>query len=85
MAFAQNLEMDTVKYEIIPASKAEERMESIRRDYGTEGEVMYFVNGEGHVIGLLKKKTAWYVLARAIREKARYAVSRFVKSPSEPG
>ena len=46
---------------------------------------MYFINEKGNVIGLLKKKTAWYVLARAIREKARNAVSRFVKSPSEPG
>ena len=46
---------------------------------------MYFVNNKGHVIGLLKKKTAWYVLARAIREKARNAVRNFVKSPSEPG
>ena len=55
------------------------------KGYGSEGEVMYFVNNKGHVIGLLKKKTAWYVLARAIREKARNAVRTFVKNPSEPG
>ena len=40
---------------------------------------------KGNVIGLLKKKTAWYVLARAIREKARNAVRGFVKTPSESG
>ena len=46
---------------------------------------MYFINEKGNVIGLLKKKTAWYVLARAIREKARNAVRGFVKTPSESG
>ena len=46
---------------------------------------MYFINKKGNVIGLLKKKTAWYVLARAVREKARNAVRGFVKTPSEPG
>jgi len=83
LAFAQGLGMETVKYHVISASKAEERMQTIRKDYGHEGEVMYFINEKGNVIGLLKKKTAWYVLARAIREKARNAVRGFVKTPSE--
>merc|ERR1711962_303740 len=45
---------------------------------------MYFVNNKCPSIGLLKDKTAWYVLARAIREKARNAVRNFAKNPSEP-
>ena len=47
------------------------RMESVRRGYGYEGEVLYFLDDKNDTIGLLKKKTAWYVLARAVREKAR--------------
>ena len=30
-----------------------------------------------NVIGLLKKKTAWYVVARALREKAAAASNQF--------
>jgi hypothetical protein len=30
-----------------------------------------------NVIGLLKKKTAWYVVARALREKAAAAANEF--------
>ena len=37
--------------------------------------MFYFVDAEDRVIGLLKKKTAWYVLCRAIREKVRHAVT----------
>ena len=55
------LGIDTVTYKVIPASKAEERMTQVRKEYGYEGEVMYFVDNKDHVIGLLKKKTAWYV------------------------
>ena len=33
-------------------------------------------------VGLLKKKTAWYVLCRAIREKAAHISSEFRKNPS---
>ena len=53
------LGIDTVTYKVIPASKAEERMTQVRKEYGYEGEVMYFVDNKDHVIGLLKKKTAW--------------------------
>ena len=55
--------METVNYHIIPTSKVEDEMNKIRRGYNTEGSVMYFVDGhKGNVIGLLKKKTAWYVI-----------------------
>lgn len=40
----------------------------IRQDFGNEGKVLYFVS-EREVIGLLKKKTVWYILLRALREK----------------
>ena len=50
-------------------------MIQVRQGHGSEGEVFYFVDAEDRVIGLLKKKTAWYVLCRAIREKVRHAVT----------
>ncbi|KAJ3088269.1 hypothetical protein HK102_009144 [Quaeritorhiza haematococci] len=41
----------------------------IRLSHGKEGAVLYFVDGKGWVLGLLKKKSIWYVAIRAIREK----------------
>lgn len=34
---------------------------------------MYFIDNQRNVIGLLKKKTIWYIICRAIREKVRNA------------
>jgi len=39
--------------------------------YGKEGSVLYYANREGRVIGMMKKKTIWYIIVRAIREKAK--------------
>ncbi len=43
---------------------------------------MYFMDSKANVIGLLKKKTAWYVLCRAIREKAAAAMAAYNKNPN---
>ena len=51
----------------------DERMKQIRQGYGYEGEVLYFLDCDDSVIGLLKKKTIWYILCRATREKLRTA------------
>ena len=50
-------------------NKLPQLMKEIREGYGHEGNVMYFVDDAGNVIGLLKKKTAWYILLRALREQ----------------
>jgi hypothetical protein len=47
----------------------------IRSDHGYEGRVLYFVDSDFNVIGLLKKKTTWYIIIRAIREKLRGFIS----------
>ena len=52
---------------MIPVSEYEEKMAAIRRGYGYEGCVLYFLDTRNHVVGLVKKKTIWYVLCRAIR------------------
>ena len=62
--FASDLGMRCVSYEVIETARAEERMERVRRDVGYEGEVLYFLDARDNVIGLLKKKTAWYVVLR---------------------
>lgn len=36
---------------------------------------MYFIDSDFNVIGLLKKKTTWYIIIRAIREKLRNFIS----------
>jgi hypothetical protein len=35
-----------------------------------EGKVLYFLDSNENVFGVLKKKTAWYIILRALREKA---------------
>lgn len=44
------------------------------------GSVLYFINERDQVIGLLKKKTIWYVILRAIREKVRFMISQWEKT-----
>lgn len=41
----------------------------IRSEFGYEGRVLYFLDEQRNVIGVLKKKTAWYIILRSIREK----------------
>ena len=54
----------------------------IRADVGYEGKVLYFVDDQGNVFGMVKKKTCWYVILRAIREKTAYFLSH-KQSPSQ--
>ena len=51
----------------------------IRRGHGYEGEVLYFLDDKDNVIGLLKKKTAWYILLRSLREIVTHMVSDYEK------
>ena len=76
---ARNIGLQTVEYEMIEPNEVDQRMNKIRHDYGYEGEVLYFVDSEDNVIGLLKKKTAWYVVARAIREQSANALAEWNK------
>ena len=77
---AKAIGFKTVQYEIIEPNMVDERMNKIRHDYGYEGEVLYFVDNDNNVIGLLKKKTAWYVVVRAIREQVANALACWSKN-----
>ncbi|KAJ3110401.1 hypothetical protein HDU96_006644 [Phlyctochytrium bullatum] len=59
-------------------------VDETRRDWGNEGRVLYFLDETGNVIGLLKKKTVWYIAIRAIREKLKaYYQVDFAATDSE--
>ena len=81
ITFARHFGLETAEYETIRAEDTEERMTQIRQGTGYEGEVLYFLDSENNTIGLLKKKTAWYVLLRAIREKMSHVFAAFKKNP----
>ena len=69
---AKTLGLKTVDHSVVKGDvmdKLPQLMQEIREGYGYEGKVLYFVDDEGNVIGLLKKKTAWYILLRALREQ----------------
>lgn len=70
---ARSLGLQTVKYDHVSTSNLDRRMKEIRQGYQFEGEVLYFLDSQGVVMGLLKKKTVWYIMCRAIREKLRAA------------
>lgn len=79
---AKVFQLNTVNYSVIPVSEIEDRMYKIRSYYNLEGEVLFFLDDERNVIGMLKKKSIWYILLRAIREKVRVAVRKSVKESS---
>lgn len=76
---AAALGLRPVRYEVVDADAAEARMDLVRRGRGYEGEVLYFVDDAGNTIGVLKKKTAWYVVLRALREKVAHALGAMGK------
>ena len=81
LEFARYVGLDTAHYETITAAQAEERMALVRRGEGYEGEVLYFLDQHSNTIGLLKKKTSWYVVLRAIREKVSHVHSTYKRNP----
>ena len=82
LILASRLGLATATHRIVSCSKAEAHMEEVRAGYGYEGEVLYFLDKEDRTVGLVKKKTAWYVLCRAIREKVNTAKSQYRKEGS---
>ena len=55
-------------YKIITKDQLEDHINQIRCGYSYEGELLYFMNSSNIVIGLLKKKTIWYIMCRVTRE-----------------
>ena len=68
-------ELSCVDYSIISLNQIDEYLLKVRNDYGYEGSVLYFLDSDSNVIGILKKKTTWYIILRAVREKLRSYLS----------
>ncbi|XP_025115189.1 uncharacterized protein LOC112576733 [Pomacea canaliculata] len=79
---ARVLGLQTIEYTVIPLSEVDSHITRIRQGYQFEGEVLYFLENSSTVIGLLKKKTIWYIICRAIREKVRVAAAAALKNGS---
>ena len=65
------LDITPANYKIIEKEK-EKEIEKIRSKEDSEGMVLYYLNKNNETIGLLKLKTCWYILLRALREKLSY-------------
>jgi len=81
---AESYGIPTIRCEVVPlsrddpetrATQFEALQTAIRGDFGDEGKVLYFATEDNEVIGLLKKKTVWYIMLRALREKYKAYVA----------
>ncbi len=72
---AKLFDLSCVDVKIVPFEETEQYIETVRKDNGYEGVVMYFMDEKMNIIGILKKKTVWYIILRAIREKFRSYLS----------
>ncbi|XP_045128705.1 uncharacterized protein LOC123514706 [Portunus trituberculatus] len=71
--FCCALGLRTVTYTVIPVTQAMDQKALVRRKIDSEGEVFYYLDKNDDTIGLVKVKTVWYVILRALREKAVYS------------
>jgi hypothetical protein len=67
----KDFDLDVVEYRVIPIDSVAEKVVELRKTHGIEGAVLYYIDSNGNTIGMLKKKTVWYIVVRAIREKTR--------------
>jgi hypothetical protein len=67
---------DVVAHSLHPMSEHAQVLQRTRYLYGKEGYVLYYIDAAGAVIGLVKRKSVWYIIQRAVREKARSLARR---------
>jgi len=77
---ARVFELDTTDYQAITVVSLEGHMADVRCRHGIEGEVLFFLDGNRRTIGILKKKTVWYIVVRAIRQKVDTACMSYAKN-----
>lgn len=71
-------------YEILSPDQVNNKIQQIRSNYGYEGEVFYYLDSNQAVFGIIKKKTTWYIILRAIREKGKLMGRMMKKSLQSP-
>jgi len=75
--FFQNFFLKKNHFKAKRVEQLDEHFLIVRNLYNTEGRVLYFLNENNQVIGLLKKKSIWYIILRAIREKVKlYGITK---------
>ena len=57
-------------------SNLESYIAEMRQRENTEGDVIVEIDSEGRTLGLVKKKTIWYILLRAAREQLRTILNK---------
>jgi len=78
---AKEVGFETIQFEQHTLQELEIVSDNIRSEYGKEGAVLYFIDKSNQVIGLLKKKTRWYILCRAVREKMKMMAKNLSQNP----
>ena len=68
---AKHFGFDSVASSLRPISELPAVLHDTRHEYGKEGSVLYYIDAGGSVISLVKRKSVWYILQRAVREKVR--------------
>lgn len=75
LKFLSCLGLSIPAYTAIPVGDVQKYREEIRHGkhgYHEEGVVLYFIDKNEDTIGLVKAKTVWYIMLRALREKVVY-------------
>ena len=79
LQLATHLGLSCTQWRALPMHRVGQYCERVLRAHGHEGVVLYYVDASDRVVGLVKKKTAWYVLCRALREKSKMALAAVAK------
>ncbi|KAI6646384.1 hypothetical protein LOD99_12504 [Oopsacas minuta] len=76
---ATYLSLPAAKYSLIQIAELPAELASVRAYKQSEGVVLYFTNSKQEVIGLMKFKSIWYILLRAVREIIKYQMNQISK------
>eukprot|EP00045_Choanoeca_perplexa_P005731 m.48087 g.48087 ORF g.48087 m.48087 type:complete len:485 (-) comp13266_c0_seq1:7-1461(-) len=79
LQLATALGMGSVTHEVVPIKDAPAKVAEVSGWDGKEGAVVYYMSEQGEVLGLVKKKSTWYVIVRACREKTKAAINALSK------
>ena len=76
---ATYLSLPTARYSVIQLVDLPKELVSVRASKQCEGTVLYFMNNKREVIGLMKFKSIWYIILRAVREIIKFHMSQISK------
>ena len=82
---ASYLCIPTAKYSLIEIAELPRELAAVRASKQSEGAVLYFLNRNQEVIGLIKFKSIWYILLRAVREILKFQINQVNKKRAKHG